>query len=115
VSDLDRDWNQLARNREQRLARAGAALGARREGQRVAPADAGALLVAAGRALAVHLDGLRRGVRAVLHLRGLRGLRGGAGGGGSAEGQDHPHGQRHSGVAGELAGRRNGRHRMVRR
>ena len=46
MSDLDRDWNQLARNREQRLARAGAALGARLEGKRVAHADAVALLEA---------------------------------------------------------------------
>jgi malonate decarboxylase alpha subunit len=43
---LERDWNQLARNREQRLARAGAALGARLEGKRVAHADAVALLEA---------------------------------------------------------------------
>ena len=43
---MNRDWNQLARNREQRLERAAAALGARLEGKRVAHADATALLEA---------------------------------------------------------------------
>ena len=41
---MDRDWNQLSRNRGQRLARAAEALGSRAAGRRVAHADAVALL-----------------------------------------------------------------------
>jgi len=44
MTAVNRDWNQLARNREQRLERAAAALGARLDGKRVAHADATALL-----------------------------------------------------------------------